>query len=154
MGGPLLHFNESNSAVLIGIQNDLEEASKQECSNVKKYFILVPKYMDWISNTINDYNDKYRNIHGKKGYYPDIVISDCGASRIRKSPKQCFKCDEKILAERDEMVTRILGGYNASVEEFPWIARLRNFRNRVPFPCAGTIINTKWIITSAHCISE
>ncbi|XP_015586368.1 chymotrypsin-1 [Cephus cinctus] len=47
--------------------------------------------------------------------------------------------------------TRIIGGENAKIAEFPHQVSLR-YQNR--HYCGGTIISTKHILTAAHCIIE
>ncbi|XP_055371669.1 transmembrane protease serine 9-like [Condylostylus longicornis] len=58
------------------------------------------------------------------------------------SPCTC-RCGER----NDE--TRIVGGQDAGVNEFPWMARLSYF-NR--FYCGGTLINDRYVLTAAHCV--
>lgn len=49
---------------------------------------------------------------------------------------------------------RILGGTNASLGEFPWTALLLyNISDgEVPEICGASLINTRYVITAAHCI--
>ncbi len=45
--------------------------------------------------------------------------------------------------------SRIIGGVEAAPGEEPWIVSLRRSNSH---SCAGVIINTKTIVTAAHCI--
>ncbi|XP_045528450.1 serine protease easter-like [Pieris brassicae] len=48
---------------------------------------------------------------------------------------------------------RIFGGKYAKLYEFPWMALISyNTMNGPQFECSGTIINSKYILTAAHCV--
>ncbi|XP_057651753.1 phenoloxidase-activating factor 3-like [Diorhabda carinulata] len=51
---------------------------------------------------------------------------------------------------------RVLHGDKAGLTEFPWMALLsyREADNKAHFKCAGTIINSRYILTAAHCLEE
>lgn len=44
---------------------------------------------------------------------------------------------------------RIVGGEDAVKGAWPWIASLRWLRRTV---CGGTLIDSQWIVTAAHCV--
>ncbi|XP_049871206.1 serine protease hepsin-like [Pectinophora gossypiella] len=50
--------------------------------------------------------------------------------------------------ERNE-VSRIVGGEEAGVDEFPWMAKLTYFKR---FYCGGMLINDRYVLTAAHCV--
>jgi len=58
------------------------------------------------------------------------------------SPCQC-ECGIRY----DE--SRIVGGQESKLNEFPWMARLSYF-NR--FYCGGMLINDRYVLTAAHCV--
>ncbi|KAJ6217391.1 hypothetical protein RDWZM_008548 [Blomia tropicalis] len=54
---------------------------------------------------------------------------------------------------------RIIGGHEASIEEFPWQVSLQKFRIALPLPvpdwghtCGASILNEYWLLTAAHCV--
>ncbi|RZB45756.1 Trypsin domain containing protein, partial [Asbolus verrucosus] len=48
--------------------------------------------------------------------------------------------------------TRIIGGQNARVGQFPFAAAIYVQTNTSTFFCGGALLDHKWIITSAHCV--
>ncbi|KPI99989.1 Trypsin-3 [Papilio xuthus] len=54
----------------------------------------------------------------------------------------------KGCGERNE-ASRILGGEETNVNEFPWVARLTYFNK---FYCGGMVINDRYVLTAAHCV--
>nr|AYN79047.1 cocoonase 4 [Heliconius aoede] len=48
---------------------------------------------------------------------------------------------------------RIVGGYNVSIEEFPYQVHLLISRDGEFFECGGSIISNKTILTAAHCLA-
>ncbi|KAJ8668405.1 hypothetical protein QAD02_010068 [Eretmocerus hayati] len=53
--------------------------------------------------------------------------------------------------DAEERSPRILGGFNASIESYPYMASIRYARSHV---CGGTIISPDVVLTAAQCISE
>ncbi|XP_034825612.1 trypsin-7-like [Maniola hyperantus] len=47
---------------------------------------------------------------------------------------------------------RIVGGYNATIQEFPYQALLMILKGLQIFQCGGSVINSQYILTAAHCI--
>ena len=45
---------------------------------------------------------------------------------------------------------RIIGGRNALPMEWPWQVSMQE-RNTSNHECGGTLINSQWIMTAAHC---
>ncbi|KAJ8960290.1 hypothetical protein NQ318_004015 [Aromia moschata] len=50
---------------------------------------------------------------------------------------------------------KITNGEDASLNEFPWMALLSYRTGRgTEFLCGGSIVNEKWILTAAHCVTN
>lgn len=53
--------------------------------------------------------------------------------------------------------TRIIGGEDAGVGRFLWVARLA-YRNKtsgsISYRCAGSVISSRFILTAGHCVSN
>lgn len=50
---------------------------------------------------------------------------------------------------------KIVGGSVAGIQEFPWMALLA-YRTGAPKPefrCGGSVINNRYILTAAHCVT-
>ena len=48
--------------------------------------------------------------------------------------------------------SRIVGGVNAEVNEFPW--RVGLYRRDMGVFCGGTLISPNWVLTAAHCTED
>ncbi|XP_056631648.1 uncharacterized protein LOC130441829 [Diorhabda sublineata] len=63
-------------------------------------------------------------------------------------PKRCG-------VEKISVHNRIIGGTEANIGEFPWMARLihKNDRGFKSVGCAGFLIHSKYVLTAAHCVN-
>lgn len=55
----------------------------------------------------------------------------------------------------DSTGNKIYGGEGAELDEFPWMALLeyRNQRGERDFSCGGVLINQRYVLTVAHCLT-
>ena len=69
------------------------------------------------------------------------------------STQRCGKCWDLFMtcADYPDQSDRIVGGENARIGEFPWMAGLANKGTNSPF-CGGTLLLERFVITAAHCI--
>ncbi|XP_054741271.1 spaetzle-processing enzyme-like isoform X1 [Anastrepha obliqua] len=53
-------------------------------------------------------------------------------------------------------IDRIYGGDNARIIDYPWMALLRYRRgaNVLEFLCGGSLINSRYVLTAAHCLNQ
>lgn len=50
--------------------------------------------------------------------------------------------------------TKIVGGTQASVGEYPWAVLLSGTSSPSGFFCGGSLIAEKWVLTAAHCVVD
>jgi len=60
----------------------------------------------------------------------------------------CGKKNSSILG------TRVAGGGEADVGEYPWAALLKIYKNGQEYICGGTLVNDRFVITAAHCVDH
>nr|CAH7743417.1 unnamed protein product [Callosobruchus chinensis] len=62
-----------------------------------------------------------------------------------------YDCDDFISDGRPNERLEIIGGKNVTIEEYPYQVSIQSNDEHV---CGGSIINTKYILTAAHCVSD
>ncbi|XP_021206506.2 trypsin-7 [Bombyx mori] len=74
------------------------------------------------------------------------ILADSETEAIRDNGDYGRKCNCRC-GERNE-ASRITGGVETTVNEFPWVTRLSYFNK---FYCGGTLVNDRFVLTAAHC---
>lgn len=55
-----------------------------------------------------------------------------------------------------QLTDRVIGGQPTKIDEFPWTALIEYEKpnGRFGFHCGGSVINERYILTAAHCITS
>ncbi|XP_072395727.1 phenoloxidase-activating factor 1-like [Diabrotica undecimpunctata] len=55
-----------------------------------------------------------------------------------------------------KIVTKIFGGTEADLKEFPWMVRLGyiNKVKKIEWNCGGSLISSSFVLTAAHCVTK
>ncbi|CAG2119520.1 unnamed protein product, partial [Medioppia subpectinata] len=99
--------------------------------------IICDTVKDWTSAASNG-QQSYAKIRNKLTN-ESIVTDTCGLSTVK----------DPAVADK------IVGGNEASRGQFPYqvLLRMRRRDNRVMI-CGGSILNERWILTAAHCVTN
>ena len=55
----------------------------------------------------------------------------------------------------EALTYKIVGGDKAAMKEHPWLALLQyKTKNGRKTWCGGTLINSRYVLTAAHCVDE
>lgn len=54
------------------------------------------------------------------------------------------ECGRRTLPSK-----RVISGVNSKRGLWPWQAAI--YKNRLTFGCGGTLINSNWVLSAAHC---
>lgn len=93
---------------------------------------------------------------------PDITeeeeefINDSKCGLIERKPLVC--CTATLprppFCGISPSINNIVGGQEADLREFPWAALIqyRKYTGQLVFGCGGSLINSRYVLTAAHCV--
>lgn len=65
----------------------------------------------------------------------------------------CGVGEQMTTTDANANPARIIGGDNALLKGFPWMATIGFVRqNRLNFDCGGSLISDRFVLTAAHCL--
>jgi len=65
----------------------------------------------------------------------------------------CVEANREI--HQGMKTSRIFGGTNTTVNEYPWMVRVRSSYTPNSYGlCGGSLMSDRWIITAAHCVTD
>merc|ERR1712168_967172 len=107
-----------------------------------------------VSETTTKKVMKVRFISNKKktgaGAQCTIECSDPEAPGVTETPSTTEGTPEDCKCGLAQRTTKIVGGVNTEVNEYPWQAGLVSKGGSFVW-CGGSLVNSRWVLTAAHC---
>ncbi|CAG9769232.1 unnamed protein product [Ceutorhynchus assimilis] len=120
------------------------------------------KYEDFVTaSKCGPTNENPKNFKVCCGKYNNFRNSNTkqGSNKITTTtsiPEIVFALPQQCGTQRRIMRGRIVGGTEAVLGEYPWMARIihKNKYGHKSYGCAGFLIHPKYVATAAHCIKS
>ncbi|XP_042324446.1 plasma kallikrein isoform X3 [Sceloporus undulatus] len=101
------------------------------------------------------------NQEGKCKCYLRMSTNGCPHSIVSENGKVsgytlrlCQTKVSPVCVQESSVSTRVVGGVNASLAEWPWQVSLHVKLSKQSHLCGGSIISDQWILTAAHCTED
>ncbi|XP_072744228.1 transmembrane protease serine 9-like [Anoplolepis gracilipes] len=152
-GGPLVQI-ENNTPVQVGIVS----WGVYPCGvkRVPSVYTRVASYVDWINNIINTINHFHTKISNeimsiKSSKFAAMASIDKMSSKaiVFFALLTVAFAEKPHVGLRVPFLPQVVGGDEAPKNYYPFIVSLQQYGSHF---CAGSIVNSEWIVTAAHCI--
>ncbi|XP_030369258.1 melanization protease 1 [Scaptodrosophila lebanonensis] len=122
--------------------------STGECINLRE---CAPLYNIILRNPISD-SDRNLLRQSQCGYRNGEVLICCASN---ENTSGNYNLLPEIPNCGSSFGDRIYGGINTGLEEYPWMAMIEYTKpgNEKGHHCGGSLINNRYVVTAAHCIS-
>ncbi|KAI9584631.1 hypothetical protein GQX74_006526 [Glossina fuscipes] len=148
------HQSESSACVAVSDCSPyLEVRNSSELTAERVNFlknIQCPDLIDDLESTVccPVQGQRYREPLLK---FTQLAHQNLSASTKKKKLKRRIYASDQLNACGKQVTQRIYGGEIAELNEFPWLALL--IYNTNEFSCSGVLIDSRHILTAAHCVS-
>lgn len=110
--------------------------------------VIIEYYIDirYVFNEINIISINLNDFKTNLGIRPDIM----NHPNWRLLPTE-DNCGHSVPLDR------IIGGKQAALGQYPWIARLGYTATctlKPVFQCGGALINERYVVTASHCVNH
>lgn len=86
-----------------------------------------------------------------------VFLSFIGTEHLygTRDPSCNCRCGLAVRSSRNPQQSRIAGGQETEVSEYPWQAWIMERQENqrwIDGACGGSLLNSRWVLTAAHCI--
>ncbi|XP_048517101.1 uncharacterized protein LOC109533176 [Dendroctonus ponderosae] len=133
------------------------------CTEISKCLVLdlvksKKKYSQFVEASkcgpTNEDPTDFKVCCGRYNSFRNVSIA-AGSQSVKALPDISI-LPKKCGTQKQLIRGRIVGGKEAALGEYPWMARLihKNSHSQKSYGCAGFLIHPKYVVTAAHCINS
>ncbi|XP_018568841.1 serine protease easter-like [Anoplophora glabripennis] len=124
-------------------------------TNTCQRYTILQNNLDRSLKSVRDYLDKFKCKSSDEicCQEDEEKAIDNSVFNIERTNGNIPEPISKICGRLEFGTDRIVGGSVADLGEFPWLALLQYPSNRgIQSGCGGTLINSRYVVTAAHCV--